>query len=195
MCRRTLIPIGANGDRRLGRSEGKGPPLWRRPLPQSRKHQAHLIQVEGKRAYGHRREKRTTQSAGAQSALFLNFFMADMQAGIGPFLGVFLLAHQWNSGLIGTVMTLGGNRRHAHDRPGGRPHRSHRFKARLRDRFRHRHVLASAIILLSQTFWVVTFRKIATAIAGAAIGPAVTGLTLGIVKQKGFNQQNGRPGL
>lgn len=29
----------------------------------------------------------------------LNFFMADMQA--GPFLGVFLLAHHWESGLIG----------------------------------------------------------------------------------------------
>jgi hypothetical protein len=28
----------------------------------------------------------------------LNFFMADMQAGIGPFLGVFLLAHGWRSG-------------------------------------------------------------------------------------------------
>ena len=38
----------------------------------------------------------------------LNFFMADMQAGIGPFLGVFLLAHGWESGLIGTVMTIGG---------------------------------------------------------------------------------------
>ncbi|MEO6781471.1 MAG: hypothetical protein ABI407_09745 [Bradyrhizobium sp.] len=34
--------------------------------------------------------------------------MADMQAGIGPFLGVFLLGHGWESGLIGTVMTLGG---------------------------------------------------------------------------------------
>ena len=31
----------------------------------------------------------------------LNFFMADMQAGIGPFLGVFLLAHGWQSGSIG----------------------------------------------------------------------------------------------
>ena len=40
--------------------------------------------------------------------LALNFFMADMQAGIGPFIGVFLLAHGWESGLIGTVMTLGG---------------------------------------------------------------------------------------
>jgi MFS family permease len=34
--------------------------------------------------------------------------MADMQAGVGPFLGVFLLAHGWESGLIGTVMSIGG---------------------------------------------------------------------------------------
>jgi len=31
-----------------------------------------------------------------------------------------------------------------------------------------------------------------TAIAGAAIGPAVTGMMLGIVRQKEFNAQNGR---
>ncbi|WP_338057570.1 MFS transporter [Sphingomonas beigongshangi] len=39
---------------------------------------------------------------------------------------------------------------------------------------------------------VVTVSQVATAIAGAAIGPAVTGMTLGIVRQKGFNAQNGR---
>jgi hypothetical protein len=37
----------------------------------------------------------------------LNFFMADMQAGVGPFLGVFLLAHGWQRGWIGSVMTMG----------------------------------------------------------------------------------------
>src|SRR5947209_11853447 len=47
-------------------------------------------------------------SKGIWPLLSLNFFMADMQAGIGPFLGVFLLAHGWESGLIGTVMTVGG---------------------------------------------------------------------------------------
>jgi len=38
----------------------------------------------------------------------LNFFMADLQADVGPFLGIFLLAHGWKSGVIGTVMTIGG---------------------------------------------------------------------------------------
>ena len=53
-------------------------------------------------------------------------------------------------------------------------------------------VAASAIILLSQEFWVVATSQVATAIAGAAIVPAVNAITLGIVKQAGFNRQNGK---
>src|SRR5580700_258013 len=52
-------------------------------------------------------------------------------------------------------------------------------------------VLASMIILLSQQFWLVAASQVATAIAGAAIGPAVNGITLGIVRQAGFNRQVG----
>jgi len=47
------------------------------------------------------------------------------------------------------------------------------------------------IILLSQSFWVVAASQVATAIAGAAIGPAVNGITLGMVRQSGFVRQNG----
>ena len=53
-------------------------------------------------------------------------------------------------------------------------------------------VLASAIVLLSQEFWLVAGSQVATAVAGAAIGPAVTGITLGMVRQAGFNRQIGR---
>jgi MFS family permease len=52
-------------------------------------------------------------------------------------------------------------------------------------------VIASGIVLLSQSFWLVTLSQVATAIAGAAIGPAVSGITLGIFRQAGFNRQNG----
>jgi len=44
---------------------------------------------------------------GRHALRSLNFFMADMQSGIGPFIGVFLLAHGWQSGWIGSVMTIG----------------------------------------------------------------------------------------
>ena len=52
-------------------------------------------------------------------------------------------------------------------------------------------VVASGIILLSQNFWLVATSQVATALFGAAIVPAVTGITLGMVHQAGFNRQNG----
>ena len=56
----------------------------------------------------HQKSRPATSSGQALRALrALNFFMADMQAGVGPFLGVFLLAHGWQSGLVGTVMSVG----------------------------------------------------------------------------------------
>jgi MFS family permease len=117
--------------------------------------------------------------------------MADMQAGIGPFLGVFLLAHGWESGLIGTVMTVGGVAGMLMTTPVGA----------LVDATKRKKlyviipgictVIASGVVLLSQSFWLVTLSQVATAIAGAAIGPAVSGMTLGIVRQAGFNRQIG----
>jgi MFS family permease len=129
---------------------------------------------------------------GLKPLLALNFFMADMQAGIGPFLGVFLLAHGWQSGWIGTVMTAGGIAGMAVTTPAGA----------LIDATRHKKLLVifpgiltvvgSGVVLLSQNFWLVATSQIATAAAGAAIGPAVAGITLGIVHQAGFNRQIGR---
>ena len=122
----------------------------------------------------------------------LNFLMADMQAGVGPFLGVFLQQRGWTAGPIGLVMTLGGVAGMAVTAPAG---------ALVDHTTRKRSyvivsgvftVLASALIFASQNFWVIAGSQVATAVAGAAIGPAVTGLTLGIVRQRGFNRQNGR---
>lgn len=53
-------------------------------------------------------------------------------------------------------------------------------------------LIASGILLLWQSFWLVSLSQVTTGIAGAAIGPAVIGITLGMVRQKGFNRQNGR---
>lgn len=122
----------------------------------------------------------------------LNFFMADIQAGIGPFLGVFLLAHGWRSGMIGTVMALGGIVAMLLTTPIGAL-----VDATTRKRLYV--VLASlcaiagsAVVLLSQDFVIVAGSQVATAISGAAIASAVAGMTLGIVGQAGFNRQMGR---
>ncbi|WP_342713304.1 MFS transporter [Bradyrhizobium sp. B124] len=138
----------------------------------------------------------TTHNAKRDGALrpllALNFFMADMQAGIGPFLGVFLLAHGWQSGWIGTVMTAGGIAGMLMTTPAGALIDATRSKKLFVIIPGICTVIASGIVLLSQEFWLVAASQVATAIAGAAIGPAVAGITLGIVRQAGFNRQNGR---
>lgn len=122
----------------------------------------------------------------------LNFFMADAQAGIGPFLGVFLQSRGWGTSAIGAVMTIGGIAGMIVTAPAG---------ALVDATTRKREyvvvasiftLLASALIWVSQSFWVVAGSQVATAIAGAAIGPGMVGLTLGIFHQAGFNRQNGR---
>lgn len=132
------------------------------------------------------------QQRALRPLLALNFFMADMQAGIGPFLGVFLLAHGWQSGWIGTVMTAGGVAGMLMTTPAGALIDATRSKKLFVIIPGVCTVLASGIVLLSQEFWLVATSQVATAIAGAAIGPAVAGITLGIVRQAGFNRQNGR---
>ncbi len=118
--------------------------------------------------------------------------MADMQAGIGPFLGVFLQQRGWATGAIGLVMTLGGVAGMVVTAPAGAlvdATRRKRLYVIISGLFT---VLASSLIWVSQAFWVIAGSQIATAIAGAAIGPAVAGITLGIARQSGFNRQNGR---
>ncbi len=122
----------------------------------------------------------------------LNFFMADVQAGIGPFLGVFLQANGWHPDAIGTVMTLGGIAGVLATAPAGA----------LVDATHHKRgiivvagvmtTLASLALWISHSYWMVAASQIFTAVTGAALGPAVAGVTLGIVREKGFDRQFGR---
>lgn len=118
--------------------------------------------------------------------------MADIQAGVGPFLGIFLLGHGWQSGRIGTVMTIGAFAGVVMTAPMGAWVDGSRRKRALVAIPALFTVLASLVVLASQSFWLVAVSQVATAIAGAAMMPAITGITLGIVRQRGFAQQNAR---
>ncbi|HUZ31378.1 MAG TPA: MFS transporter [Xanthobacteraceae bacterium] len=124
----------------------------------------------------------------------LNFFMADVQGGLGPFLGVFLQARHWSPAEIGIVMTIGGIAGMVVTAPAGAlVDRTHRKRAV---------VVATAIIvsvaslaiLIRPDFIVVAGAQIVCGIAGAAIGPAIAAITLGLVHQRGFAHQLGRNG-
>jgi predicted MFS family arabinose efflux permease len=122
----------------------------------------------------------------------LNFFMADVQAGIGPFLGVFLQARGWRPDAIGTVMTLGGIAGMLATSPAGALIDSTRHKRALIVLAGIMTTLASLALWISQDYWMVAASQVVTAVTGAALGPAVAGITLGIVRERGFDRQFGR---
>lgn len=122
----------------------------------------------------------------------LNFFMADVQAGIGPFLGVFLQARGWDTGMICTVMSIGGVAGMLATSPAGALVDGTRYKRALIVVAGVMTVLASGLLWVSHAYWMVAASQIATAITGAAIGPAMAGITLGVVRQCGFDRQFGR---
>src|SRR6185437_6477511 len=105
---------------------------------------------------------------------------------------VFLAQRGWAAGLIGTAMTIGNIAGMLITTPVGGFIDTTNHKRAMVVVPGAAVVAASSIILFSQNFWAVAISQIATAIAGAAIVPAVTGITLGMVGQKGFNRQNGR---
>src|ERR1700761_5082115 len=56
-------------------------------------------------------EDAPTPAAGANRAAldWLNFFLADVKDGLGPFLAIFLMSSQhWDAGRIGVVLTIAG---------------------------------------------------------------------------------------
>jgi MFS family permease len=131
-----------------------------------------------------------TQQA-RKSLLALNFFSAD-QTGIGPFFSVFLQQHGWRSGLIGTVLTLGGVTGLLMAAPAGAVVDGTRRKRTFVILSGVFTIASSLVIWFSQRFWVVAASQVAGAIAAAFIGPAMYGITLGVTRLKGFNRQNGR---
>ena len=39
---------------------------------------------------------------------WLNFFLADVQTGVGPFLAIYLASYGWNEQRVGLALTVGG---------------------------------------------------------------------------------------
>jgi MFS family permease len=122
----------------------------------------------------------------------LNFFMADVQAGLGPFLGVFLQARHWSPSEIGVVMTIGGISGMAVTTPLGALVDRTRAKRAIVVATAIAITIASLAILLRPDFLVVSAAQVFTGVAGAAAGPAIAAITLGLVRQRGFPHQLGR---
>jgi MFS family permease len=123
----------------------------------------------------------------------VNFLLADVRGGLGPYLNVFLVTQQhWNQSQVGLVTTIGGLLGIAVQTPIGAAIDETRAK-------RGAIVLAlavlaigAAIIFVWPTFWPVLIANSLMAIVGDVFGPAVAALTLGLYARKHLARRMGR---
>lgn len=135
-----------------------------------------------------------TDVAGPNRSLdLLNFFLADVRDGLGPYLAIYLLTVQhWNEADIGLVMTLAGLAGIAAQVPAGALVDGTRYK---------RAVVVVAALLVTvgsltlpwlNSFTVVAVLQSAVGAAGAVFPPAIAAITLGMLGPRAFVRRVGR---
>ncbi|WP_377809793.1 MFS transporter [Azospirillum sp. A29] len=135
-----------------------------------------------------------TDVAGPNRSLdLLNFFLADVRDGLGPYLAIYLLTVQhWNEADIGLVMTLAGLAGIAAQVPAGALVDGTRYK---------RAVIVVAALLVTvgsltlpwlNSFTVVAVLQSAVGAAGAVFPPAIAAITLGMLGPRAFVRRVGR---
>jgi MFS family permease len=123
----------------------------------------------------------------------LNFFLADVRDGLGPYLAIYLLTEQkWDQASIGMVMSIAALAGIIAQTPAGALIDRSTAKRGL--------MIAAAIVVtlacltlpfVAKFEWVAATQAIAGA-AGAIFAPAVAAVTLGIVGPKAFAKRIGR---
>jgi len=121
----------------------------------------------------------------------VSFFSADLRDGFGPFFGTYLYLNGFSPGTIGLFNTLGGLAAMAVMVPLGAVLDATRMKRALLLAVAATVTLACGAIFLSLAFEVAAASRLLSGMAGAAIAPAISAITLGIMGQAGYPRQVG----
>ncbi|MBV8535620.1 MAG: MFS transporter, partial [Alphaproteobacteria bacterium] len=139
------------------------------------------------------RRPATATAADERALDALNFFLADVKDGLGPFLAIFLMSSQhWDAGRIGLVLTVAGLSTVAARGPAGALVDAVRWKRSL--------IAAGAVIVASgavvmatlPSFWPVVVAQAASGAADAVFPSAIAAISLGIVGRVVFTHRIGR---
>ncbi len=123
----------------------------------------------------------------------LNFFLADVQTGLGPYLAVYLLTvRQWDEARIGIVMSIAGVAGIVAQTPAGAIVDVLRAKRTLIVLAALAVTLLSIALSVAGGFWPVATIQAGVGVCGAVFGPAVAAISLGIVGHRQFARRNGR---
>ncbi|MGF6128056.1 MFS family permease [Pseudomonas frederiksbergensis] len=123
----------------------------------------------------------------------LNFFLADVRDGLGPYLAIYLLAvHHWDPASIGLVMTVAGIAALLTQTPAGA----------LIDRTRRKRgviIVAALLVTVScvvlpfiTSFTLVALTQALSAAAASVFAPAISAISLGITGPRAFTRRTGR---
>jgi len=123
---------------------------------------------------------------------WLNFFLADVQSGVGPFLAIYLAGYGWNEERVGIALTVGGIAGILAQTPAGA----------LVDRVHAKRALIGAgvaalavgalLIALAPAFWSVMSAQVVIGGASSIFIPAICAVSLGIVGHRLFDARQGR---
>jgi predicted MFS family arabinose efflux permease len=123
---------------------------------------------------------------------WLNFLLADVQSGVGPFLAIYLAGYRWNEESVGLALTVGGIAGILTQTPAGG----------LVDFLRSKRVLVGAavaalaagalLIALFPSFWPVMGAQVLIGGTSSVFLPAICAMSLGIVGRAAFDIRQGR---
>ena len=123
---------------------------------------------------------------------WLNFFLADVQTGVGPFLAIYLAGYGWNEQRVGIALTVGGIAGILAQTPAGG----------LVDRLHSKRTLIAAgvaalaagalLIAFAPSFWPVLSAQIFIGGTSSIFAPAICAVSLGLVGQQAFDARQGR---
>jgi len=123
---------------------------------------------------------------------WFNFFVADIQAGFGPFIAAYLTAEQWSQGHIGVALTVGSLLGLATQVPAGALVDTIPGKRQLALIGVAGISVSAILIAVWPVFSVVVMAEVLHAIATCVLGPATIAISLGLVGYAHFSDRLAR---
>jgi predicted MFS family arabinose efflux permease len=122
----------------------------------------------------------------------LNFLLADVQTGVGPFLAIYLASYKWNEERVGLALTIGGIAGILAQTPAGALVDSLRSKRALVGAGVAALAAGALLIALVPSFWPVIFAQVLIGGTSSVFIPVICAMSLGIVGRAAFDTRQGR---
>ena len=123
---------------------------------------------------------------------WLNFLLADVQTGVGPFLAIYLAGYKWNEERVGLALTVGGIAGILTQTPAGALVDFLRSKRALVGVGVAALAAGALLIALFPSFWPVMGAQVLIGGTSSVFIPAICAMSLGIVGHAAFDARQGR---